>query len=115
MQPLTIGEDRGMIVPAGRCVVTEYVSIWTCMLASRDRMSPADVEKAMQRRMAAAPGQPWPCPVGKWQAGRFVIYDGRHEYLAAVMLGVEHILVAHIEIDAYATRGGANDPGIQGV
>ena len=98
MTALFVAEDRGMVVPAGAKVVTEYVAVETLALGCRDRMSVGDVERAMQRRMAAAPGQPWPCPRGEWRGdGRFVVIDGRHEVVAAWMLGCSHVLVARIE------------------
>lgn len=93
---LKIAEDRGMVVPAGQNVTTSYVPVHQVRLACRDRMAIGDVERAMQRRMAAAPGQPWPCPIGHWDDHHFVIVDGRHEYVAALMLGCSHVLVAWI-------------------
>lgn len=83
-----------MTVPAGEVVHTGYVRIDNVRMACRDRMAVGDVERAMQRRMAAAPGQPWPCPVGEWDGERFTVVDGRHEYVAALMLGAEWLLVA---------------------
>lgn len=103
--PLLIGEDRGMAVPPGAVVQSGYVRIEMVRLACRERMAVGDVERAMQRRMACAPSQPWPCPRGQWEGERFVIIDGRHEYVAALMLGVEHILVAWVSPDE------ANDKG----
>jgi hypothetical protein len=41
--------------------------------------------------------QRWPCPVGHWEGERFVITDGRHQYVAALMLGLEFLLVAWTE------------------
>lgn len=99
MTPLSIAEDRGMVVDAGRIVRTGYVAIEDVILASKDRMAIGDVERAMQRRMAAAPGSPWPCPVGEWRGHRFQIFDGRHEFMAAQMLGCTHILVAWVDAD----------------
>ncbi|MGN7869356.1 hypothetical protein [Paracoccus sp. 22332] len=93
---LKIAEDRGLAVPAGHRVHSDYVPIDRVRLACRDRMAVGDVERAMQRRMAAAPGQPWPCPIGHWDGVQFVIVDGRHEYVAALMLGCSHVLVAWI-------------------
>jgi hypothetical protein len=106
MPPLAVAEDRGIAVPMGKTIRTGYVPIFAVELACRDRMAIGDVERAMQRRMASAPGQPWPCPVGEWNAerDRFVIYDGRHEYVAALMLGVEHLLVAWVEDEPAKTR-----------
>lgn len=97
MNPLRIAEDRGMTVPAGQTVSTRYVHVDAVSLACRDRMAVGDIERAMQRRMAAAPGQPWPCPIGTWEGDRFRIIDGRHEFVAALMLGCEYVLVAWIE------------------
>lgn len=93
---LLIAEDRGMTVPAGAIVQTGYVRVDLVTLLCRDRMAVGDVERAMQRRMAAHPGQPWPCPRGEWQGDRFAIIDGRHEFVAALMLGCEYILVAWV-------------------
>ncbi|WP_108459208.1 hypothetical protein [Devosia naphthalenivorans] len=96
MQSLRIAEDRGMVVPSGATVCTGYVPTADIIMACRDRMAIGDVERSMQRRMACAPDQPWPCPVGEWRGDRFAIFDGRHEFIAALMLGVEHVLVAWI-------------------
>lgn len=85
-----------MVVPSGKVVKTGYVAIGDVLLACHDRMSIGDVSTAMQRRMSCAPDQPWPCPVGEWQGERFAIFDGRHEYVAALMLGCDFILVAWI-------------------
>lgn len=97
MDTLRVAEDRGMVVPSGKAVRTGYVPVGNVEMACRDRMAIGDVERAMQRRMAAAPGHPWPCPVGEWSGGRFRLTDGRHEYVAALMLGCEYILAAWVE------------------
>lgn len=93
--PLLIAEDRSLVVPPGSRVETGYVRIDLVRLACRDRMAVGDVERAY-RRLLGTPGQPWPPPVGAWDGQRFVVYDGRHEYVAALMLGVEHLLVAWV-------------------
>lgn len=100
MPALHIAEDRSLLVPAGATIKTAYVSVDDCVLACRDRMAVGDVDAAMKRMMAAAPGQPWPCPVGEWDGTRtkvFKIFDGRHAFIGALMLGCSHILVAWIE------------------
>jgi len=94
---LRVAEDRSLEVPMGRSVRSGYVHRDVIRLACLDRMAVGDVEHAMRRRMACAPGQPWPCPVGQWDGDRFTLLDGRHEYVAGLMLGVEHFLVAWIE------------------
>lgn len=95
--PLTFAVDRGMAVPAGAVVRTGYVAIEDVRLACRDRMAVGDVEAAYRKRLQLGDRQPWPPPRGHWQGDRFVILDGRHEYVSALMLGFSHILVAWIE------------------
>lgn len=90
-------EDRGMAVPAGVIVRTAYVPVGDVVLACRERMAVGDVAEAYQRRLNCQPGQPWPCPVGEWQGSRFAIRDGRHEFIAALMLGCQYVLVAWLE------------------
>jgi len=94
---LLIAEGRGLAVPPGATVRTGYVPVHDVRLACKARMAVGDVEAAYRRRIGCAPAQPWPCPVGKWDGDRVEIHDGRHEYVAALMLGCEHILVAWVE------------------
>ncbi|HEX2020262.1 MAG TPA: hypothetical protein VGO17_15110 [Aurantimonas sp.] len=84
-------------MPAGHVVRTGYVPVFDVILACRDRMAVGDVDRAYQKRLQLGSRQPWPCPRGHWQGNRFVIVDGRHEYVATLMLGLSHILVAWIE------------------
>lgn len=91
-------EDRSMIVPPGSIVKTAYVSISAIELACKERMAVGDVDRAYQKRLQMAPDQPWPPPLGHWGTPHsFVIEDGRHEYVAALMLGCSHLLVAWME------------------
>ena len=90
-------EDRSIRVEPGKIVRTGYVQINDVILACRDRMAIGDVDAAYRRRLQLGPAQPWPCPVGEWQGDRFVVADGRHDVIAATMLGVEHILVAWVD------------------
>ena len=96
-QPIALVEDRSIAVPNGAVIRTGYVDVFLCRLACRERMAVGDVNGAYQRRIQLGDRQPWPCPRGHWQDGVFVIVDGRHEWVAAVMLGLSHILVAWIE------------------
>jgi hypothetical protein len=95
-KPVLIYEDRSLEVPLGRTVQTGYVSVGRVRLACRDRMSVGDVAAAYQKRLSLGDRQPFPCPNGEWEGDVFVIYDGRHEYVAALMLGFETILVAWV-------------------
>ena len=89
--------DRAFEVPPGHLVQTAYIDVWGVRLACRDRMSVGDVAFAFNKRLRH--GATFPPPYGFWEkdsagAPRFVIVDGRHEYLAAVMIGCEFVLVA---------------------
>jgi len=48
-------------------------------------MSPEAVEKKFRRLLNIGDCAPWPPIVGHWENGRFVVCDGRHDYLAALM------------------------------
>jgi len=60
------------------------------------QLSPATVERAYCRQRELGNDQAWrPSLTGYWRDdGRFVQTDGRHRFIAAVMLGVEYVLVA---------------------
>ena len=93
--PLSIAVDRAMAVPQGWTVATGYVDVFKVRLACRARMAVGDVDRAYQKRLQAGGAQPFPCPNGEWiDEGTFELHDGRHEWVAAVMLGQSHLLVA---------------------
>ena len=94
--PLLLAEDRGFAVPPGETVASGYVAVHMVTLACRERMAVGDVDRAYQRRLQAAPAQPWPPPTGRWEGERFILEDGRHDFVAALMIGVEFILVAWV-------------------
>ncbi|MFC6490712.1 hypothetical protein [Nitratireductor sp. GCM10026969] len=99
-QPLTLATDRALSIPAGSIVKTAYIPVESIKLACRDRMAVGDVEAAYRKRLQIGDSQPWPCPNGHWEGERFVIHDGRHEFVATLMLGHSHLLVAWVEADA---------------
>lgn len=94
MTPVSVSQDRSLLVPEGHLVRTGYVDVFAVRLACRERMSVGDIDRAYQKRLQAGSGSPFPCPNGHWEGDTFVIHDGRHEWLAAVALGHSHILVA---------------------
>jgi hypothetical protein len=56
---------------------------------------PAEVERAYRRQLELGDQQAWPPPTGYWREDqRFVLTDGRNRFIASLMLGVEHLLVA---------------------
>jgi len=93
--------DRHKILPPGKIIVTGYVKIWDIELACRDRMAVGDVDMAFRRLLQLGENSMWPCPNGYWQitsnGRKFVIEDGRHEYVAAVMLGRKYMLCAWMD------------------
>lgn len=92
---VTLQEDKTICVPPGQTVKTGYVPVHHIVLACKDRMAVGDVDRAYQRLIQIAPNQAFPCPIGHWEEdNNFVIIDGRHTYVAALMLGFEYILVA---------------------
>lgn len=97
MSPLALATDRALRVPAAHVVRTGYVDVFQVRLANRAGMAVGDVDRAYQKRLQCGPDQPFPCPNGRWEGERFVLLDGRHEWVAAVMLGHPRLLVAWVE------------------
>lgn len=91
---VSVAEDRAMLVQPDQVVATAWINIDACRLGSRSVMSPEAVEKKFRRLLQQGEGSPWPPVVGHWEGSRFVIDDGRHEYMATLMLGRRRIFVA---------------------
>lgn len=94
--PVTLAADRSIAVPPGHIVKTGYVPIEHVSLACRDRMSIGDVKDAFERQLQLGDRQQWPPPRGHWDEERFVIVDGRHQFVASLMMGLSHIFVAWV-------------------
>ena len=87
----------GPAVPPGHVVRTGYVAIHdiVCHSAGGRQLLPAEVERAYRKQLEFGTEQGWPPPTGYWRVDRrFVLTDGRNRFIAALMLGVEHLLVA---------------------
>lgn len=86
----------GVRVAAGHVVETAYVPTEEIVIHARGhQLSPAAVERAYCRQLELGDDQVWPPLTGYWRGdGRFVLTDGRHRFVAALMLGMEHLLVA---------------------
>jgi hypothetical protein len=90
-------EWAGPNVPAGHTVRTGYIPIHdvVCLAPFGHQLLPAEVERAYRRQLELGTEQAWPPPSGYWRADhRFVLTDGRNRYIACLMLGIEHLLVA---------------------
>jgi hypothetical protein len=84
-------------VPPGHVVHTGYVPIHdvVCEASFGHQLLPAEVERAYRRQLELGDQQPWPPPTGYWREDhRFILTDGRNRYVACLMLGLEHLLVA---------------------
>ena len=90
-------EWAGPAVPPGHVVRSGYVPIHdvVCETGPGHQLLPAEVERAYRRQLELGDQQGWPPPTGYWRRDRrFVLTDGRNRYVASLMLGVEHLLVA---------------------
>jgi hypothetical protein len=90
-------EWAGPAIPAGHVVQTGYVPTQDviCHAPFGHQLLPAEVERAYRRQLELGDQQAWPPPTGYWTADhRFVLTDGRNRFVACLMLGVEHLLVA---------------------
>jgi hypothetical protein len=92
-----VAEDRSLSVRPGQIVKTAWIDINLCILGNRSQMSPAAVEKKFQRLLCQGDNACWPPIVGEWAAERFVVLDGRHEFLASLMMGRTKLFVAWLD------------------
>jgi len=58
---------------------------------------PEAVEKKYRRLLNLGQCTPWPPVVGHWEDGRFVVCDGRHDYLAVLMIGRDKLFVCRLD------------------
>ena len=86
----------GVRVAPGHVVRTGYVGVEDVVMHVREyQLSPAAVERAYCRQLDLGRDQAWPPPTGYWRDDRrFVLTDGRHRFIATLMLGMEYLLVA---------------------
>lgn len=98
-------QDRSMSVQPGQHIQTAWIDINQAVLGSRVRIAVGDVDAAFRKLLCLGDNAPWPCIVGHWSGGRFVVCDGRHEYIASLMLGRTRLFVA------WLVPAAANDNG----
>ena len=92
-----VAVDRSMCVQPYQVVRTGWIDIDLCKLGCRVPMNPEAVEKKFRRLLNLGECAPWPPIVGHWEDGRFLVDDGRHEYLAALMIGRDKLFVCWLE------------------
>lgn len=88
--------DRSLSIDRHQTVKTGWIPIHTVKLACTVPMSMGDVDRAYQRVLNNGPGS-WPPPVGHFDGGAFVLSDGRHEFVARLMLGQQEMFVAWVD------------------
>lgn len=89
--------DRSMCVRPDQNVRTAWININVCELGNRSRMSPEAVEAKYRRLLCMGDDAPWPPIVGHWEQDKFIVMDGRHEFVASLMLGRTRLLVCWVE------------------
>jgi hypothetical protein len=94
---VVVAEDCSMCVQPNQVVRTAWVDIDLCRLSFRLPMSPEAVEKKYRRLLNLGERAPWPPIVGHWEDGRFVGCDGRHDYLASLMIGHDKLFVCWLD------------------
>ncbi len=87
-----------MRIAPGERVRSDWIDIDLVVLGCRDRMAVGDVGDKWREILQRGDDAAWPPPRGHWREdGRFVLTDGRHEYIAALMHGREKLFAAWVE------------------
>jgi hypothetical protein len=90
-------QDRSLSVRPSQVVRTAWIDIDQAKLGNRSRMAVGDVEGSFRKLLCLGDNAPFPSIVGHWEADRFVVCDGRHEFIASLMMGRERLFVAWLE------------------
>lgn len=87
------------IVPPGYVVRYGYVRFGQVDFANHSGLYKPAIDRHIETLVAGAAGggQPMNAPSGFWRDGAFIITHGRHRFLAAVIVGFEHILIRWLE------------------
>ena len=91
-----------MCVRPDQTISTAWIDIDLCVLGCRVPMAPEAVAVAEKWRRLLCLGDcaPYPTVIGHWRGdGRFVVCDGRHEFMAALMRGRERMFVSWLVDD----------------
>lgn len=90
--------DRSLVIDPKHHVRTAWIDIDLCVIGNRAQMSPEAVEKSFRRLLSQGDCGSWPPVNGHWLGKRFIVCDGRHEYIASLMLGRKNLFVAWVEM-----------------
>lgn len=85
-----------MIIPEGHILVTGYVPTNEIVFHSECVMSVTDVKEKITQQTHIRGGTAYPVPIGDWRDGRFHLWDGRHRYIAALLLNRKTMLVGWV-------------------
>lgn len=87
-----------MIIPAGHVLKSAYLPLLEIVFPLNGApMAIASVKEKIDHYSSIGPGQTYPLPIGKWVDGRFHLWDGRHRYIASLMMGRSTMLVGWVE------------------
>jgi len=81
-----------MITPTGQLLVTAYVPLADIVFQNDVPMSCLEVQRKVDEYVRIGPNHPEPLMV-EWRGDRPHLLDGRHRYIAALMLGRRVALV----------------------
>jgi hypothetical protein len=88
-----------VIIPAGHILKSGYVNTSEIVFPHHhaDPMAVAAVEDKVRQYTSIKEGSAYPLPIIEWIDGKPVLKDGRHRYIASLMLGRKTMLVAWVE------------------
>lgn len=87
-----------MIIPPGHIIRSGYVPTGDIVFPlTGATMAPASVREKIDMYSAIKDQEAYPLPIVRWVDGKPVLMDGRHRYLAHLMLSRPQMLVAWTE------------------
>jgi len=91
--------DRSLVIGQDQIVKTAWIDINRCIMGNRTPMATEAVDKAVRRLINQGNCGSWPPINGHWSPDgqRFIINDGRHEYIASLIRGMEKVFVAWVD------------------
>lgn len=86
-----------MIIKSGQILKSGYVPTNEIVFQNDVPMAVASVKEKIDQFTSIGDNQAYPLPLGKWIDDKFHLWDGRHRYIASLMLGRKTMLVAWVE------------------
>jgi hypothetical protein len=86
-----------MHIPKGHILKSAYIPIEDIVFTCDVPMGVEGVRDKINQWLSHKEGQSYPLPVGEWKDGKLHLWDGRHRYIAALMLARKSMLIAWVE------------------